>query len=393
MLLNQKEFRNVSIIRLVDLVINEAIKMKASDIHIEPFSNEIRIRFRIDGDLMDIQNLPIEYLSSITTRIKIMGKMDIAEKRVPQDGSMEFYFEDKQIDLRISSLPTVHGEKIVIRILDRDSFILSKEELGLYSKNLESFEKILKQPYGIILVTGPTGSGKTTTLYSILKELNSIEKNIITIEDPVEYKLEGINQVQVNTKAGLTFANGLRSILRQDPDIIMVGEIRDSETAKIAVRSAITGHLVFSTLHTNDTVSSIVRLIDMGVKPYLVSSAIIGIISQRLVKKLCDKCKRPYYATDFEKSFLGSGEDELILYKPGKCASCNNGFKGRIAVYEVLSIEEEIRELINKRASSDEIKKLAIKKGMTTLLYNLKKLALKGEITVDEVLKVGYTLK
>ncbi|MCG4564209.1 GspE/PulE family protein [Anaerosalibacter bizertensis] len=362
MLLNQKEFRNVSIIRLVDLVINEAIKMKASDIHIEPFSNEIRIRFRIDGDLMDIQNLPIEYLSSITTRIKIMGKMDIAEKRVPQDGSMEFYFEDRQIDLRISSLPTVHGEKIVIRILDRDSFILSKEELGLYSKNLESFEKILKQPYGIILVTGPTGSGKTTTLYSILKELNSIEKNIITIEDPVEYKLEGINQVQVNTKAGLTFANGLRSILRQDPDIIMVGEIRDSETAKIAVRSAITGHLVFSTLHTNDTVSSIVRLIDMGVKPYLVSSAIIGIISQRLVKKLCDKCKRPYYATDFEKSFLGSGEDELILYKPGKCASCNNGFKGRIAVYEVLSIEEEIRELINKRASSDEIKKLAIKK-------------------------------
>lgn len=393
MLLNQKEFRNVSIIRLVDLVINEAIKMKASDIHIEPFSNEIRIRFRIDGNLMDIQNLPIEYLSSITTRIKIMGKMDIAEKRVPQDGSMEFYFEDRQIDLRISSLPTVHGEKIVIRILDRDSFIFSKEELGLCSNNLESFEKILKQPYGIILVTGPTGSGKTTTLYSILKELNSIEKNIITIEDPVEYKLEGINQVQVNTKAGLTFANGLRSILRQDPDIIMVGEIRDSETAKIAVRSAITGHLVFSTLHTNDTVSSIVRLIDMGVKPYLVSSAIIGIISQRLVKELCDKCKRPYYATDFEKSFLGSGEDELILYKPGKCASCNNGFKGRIAVYEVLSIEEEIRELINKRASSDEIKKLAIKKGMTTLLYNLKKLALKGEITVDEVLKVGYTLK
>lgn len=393
MLLDQKESRNISTIKLVDLVINEAIKMKASDIHIEPFSNEIRIRLRIDGDLMDIQNLPIEYLSSIITRIKIMGKMDIAEKRVPQDGSMEFYFKDKQIDLRISSLPTVHGEKIVIRILDRDSFILSKEELGLYSKNLESFKNILKQPYGIVLVTGPTGSGKTTTLYSILKELNSIEKNIITIEDPVEYKLEGINQVQVNTKAGLTFANGLRSILRQDPDIIMVGEIRDSETAKIAVRSAITGHLVFSTLHTNDTVSSIVRLIDMGVKPYLVSSAIIGIISQRLVKKLCDKCKRPYYATDFEKSFLGSGEDELILYKPGKCASCNNGFKGRIAVYEVLSIEEEIRELINKRASSDEIKKLSIKKGMTTLLYNLKKLALKGEITVDEVLKVGYTLK
>lgn len=393
MLLNQKEFGNISTIRLVDLIINEAIKMKASDIHIEPFSNEIRIRFRIDGDLMDIEKLPIECLSAITTRIKIIGKMDIAEKRVPQDGSMEFYFEDKQIDLRISSLPTVHGEKIVIRILDRNSFILSKEELGLYSKNLESFEKILKQPYGIVLVTGPAGSGKTTTLYSILKELNSIEKNIITIEDPVEYKLEGINQVQVNTKSGLTFANGLRSILRQDPNIIMVGEIRDSETAKIAIRSAITGHLVLSTLHTNDTVSSIVRLIDMGVKPYLVSCATIGIISQRLVKKLCNKCKRPYCATNLEKNFLGSEEEELILYKPGKCDSCNNGFKGRIAVYEVLSIEEEIREMINKNASSDGIKKLAIKKGMTTLLYNLKKLALKGEITVDEVLKVGYTLK
>lgn len=246
MLFTQTLLENSPTIKLVDSIINKAIEMKVSDIHIEPLSNEIRVRFRLDGDLMDVGGLSIENLSGITTRIKIMSKMDIAEKRLPQDGRVEFYFEDKEIDLRVSSLPTVHGEKIVIRVLDRDSFMFSKEELGLYSKNLESFEKILRQPYGIVLVTGPAGSGKTTTLYSILKDLNGVEKNIITIEDPVEYKIEGINQVQVNNKAGLTFANGLRSILRQDPDIVMVGEIRDSETAEIAIRSAITGHLVLS---------------------------------------------------------------------------------------------------------------------------------------------------
>ena len=322
-----------------------------------------------------------------------MGKMDIAEKRLPQDGRIGFYLEDRTVDLRISSLPTIYGEKVVIRILDKNNFIFSKEELGLYSKNSETFEDILKQPYGIMWVTGPTGSGKTTTLYSILRELNSMEKNIITIEDPVEYKLKGINQVQINNKTGLTFTNGLRSILRRDPDIIMVGEIRDSETAKIAIGSAITGHLVISTLHTNDTASSIIRLVDMKIEPYLISSAIIGVISQRLVKKLCRKCKIPYGASESEKKFLGSKQEELILYKPCGCKSCNNGFKGRVAVHEILPIDEEIRELINKNPSSNDIRNLAIKNGMISLLSNLKQLALKGEIAFDEVLKVGYTLK
>ncbi|MCR2042821.1 GspE/PulE family protein [Anaerosalibacter massiliensis] len=393
MLLKKIDLKNIPVVKLIDLIINKAIDMKASDIHIEPFSNKIRIRYRIDGDLINIGRLPIEKLSSIITRIKIMGKMDIAEKRLPQDGRIEFYLEERTVDLRISSLPTIYGEKVVIRILDKNNFIFSKEELGFYSKNLETFEYILKQPYGIILVTGPTGSGKTTTLYSILRELNSIEKNIITIEDPVEYKLKGINQVQVNNKAGLTFANGLRTILRQDPDIIMVGEIRDSETAKIAIGSAITGHLVISTLHTNDTASSIIRLVDMKIEPYLISSAIIGVISQRLVKKLCRKCKIPYGASESEKKFLGSKQEELILYKPCGCKSCNNGFKGRVAVHEILPIDEEIRELINKNPSSNDIRNLAIKNGMISLLSNLKQLALKGEIAFDEVLKVGYTLK
>lgn len=394
--INEDELADVNsapIVKLVNSIIGQSIKMKSSDIHIEPFADEIRVRFRVDGDLQEIMILPKKSLSAIVTRIKIMGKMDIAEKRVPQDGRIESIVQGKEIDMRISTLPTVYGEKIVIRLLDRSSFLYSKEELGFNDSDLKIVNKILRQPYGIILVTGPTGSGKTTTLYTMLKELNSEEKNIITVEDPVEYKLQGINQVQVNNKAGLTFANGLRSILRQDPDIIMVGEIRDAETAQIAVRAAITGHLVLSTLHTNDTASSIVRLIDMGIEPYLISSAVIGIMSQRLVKKLCNNCKVSYEANNTEKRILGfESEKNFMLYKPKGCNTCNNGYKGRTAIHEVMPIDEEIRELIDGKATTDEIKNIAIKKGMSTLLNKAQHLAMDGVTTVDEVLKVGYTL-
>lgn len=385
---------NAPIVKLVNSIISEAVKMRASDIHIEPFEDDLRVRYRIDGDLQEIMKLSIKSHPPIVTRIKIMGKMDIAEKRIPQDGRVEFIVNEKQIDMRLSTLPTVYGEKVVIRLLDRDSFLFSKEDLGFNKENLKQFNKILRQPYGIILVTGPTGSGKTTTLYAVLKELNTIDKNIITVEDPVEYKLDGINQVQVNNKAGLTFANGLRSILRQDPDIIMVGEIRDSETAEIAVRAAITGHLVLSTLHTNDTASTIARLIDMGIEPYMISSSVVGIISQRLVKKLCDNCKIPYKANDLEKKLLGKEENENItLYKPGLCNKCVNGYKGRTGIQEVMPINEEIRRLISDSATTDEIKNEAVLQGMLTLEENCKDLVLNGTTTIDEMIRVGYTLE
>lgn len=338
-------------------------------------------------------SLPRSNLSAIVTRIKIIGRMNIAEKRVPQDGRIETKINGKEIDMRISSLPTVYGEKIVIRLLDKSNFNFTKEGLGFSKRNLELFDKILSQPYGMILVTGPTGSGKTTTLYTVLKELNVVEKNVITVEDPVEYKLHGINQVIVNPKAGLTFASGLRSILRQDPDIIMIGEIRDSETAEIAVRAAITGHLVLSTLHTNDSPSTIARLIDMGIEPYLVSSAVVGVVSQRLVKVLCDNCKEPYEVDYTEKKMLGLPEHEkIILYKPGKCNACNQGFKGRAAVHELMPVNESIRRLIDKNATTDVIREKAIEEGMTTLFQSALALALKGETTFSEVMRVGFTL-
>lgn len=387
------DINSAPVVKLVNSIISQAIKSRSSDIHFEPFQDEIRVRFRIDGDLQEIMKLPKKSLSAIVTRIKIMGKMDIAEKRLPQDGRVESIFDDREVDMRISTLPTAYGEKVVVRLLDRSNFLYSKKELGFTTEDLLTVEQILKQPYGIILVTGPTGSGKTTTLYTMLRELNSMEKNIITVEDPVEYKLEGINQVQVNNKAGLTFANGLRSILRQDPDIIMVGEIRDAETAGIAVRAAITGHLVLSTLHTNDTSSSIARLMDMGVEPYLISSAVIGILSQRLVKKLCNNCKIPYVASDREKQLLGYHDNkDLILYNAKGCNKCGSGYKGRIGVYELLPIDEEIRKLIDFNVTTDEIKNKAIQQGMTILLDKAANLAIKGIISVDEVLRVGYTL-
>lgn len=387
------EITTAPIVKLINSIIEQAIDMRASDIHIEPFAEKVRVRFRIDGDLHEIMALSKNSFSAIVTRIKIIGGMNIAEKRVPQDGRVEIKINDKEIDMRISTIPTVDGEKVVIRLLDRSNFMFTKDELGFTGESLKTFNKILNQPYGMILLTGPTGSGKTTTLYATLTELNKIDKNIITIEDPVEYKLDGINQIQINPKAGLTFAKGLRSILRQDPDIIMIGEIRDSETAEIAIRAAVTGHLVLSTLHTNDSPSSVARLIDMGVEPYMVSSAVIGIVSQKLVKELCSNCKKPYEASYSEKSLLKlNTKDPIILYKAKGCNKCTNGYKGRRAVCEVMVVNEEIKQLINKGVTTEELRKNAIKAGMINLLEGSIKLVIEGITTVEEVLKTGYTL-
>ena len=387
------EVTTAPIVKLINSIIEQAMRSRASDIHIEPSHNDIRVRFRIDGDLKEVMALPKSNLSAIVTRVKIIGRMDIAEKRIPQDGRVEMKFNDNEIDLRISTLPTVYGEKIVFRILDKSNFNFTKEGLGFSQDNLNKLNKMIAQPYGMLLVTGPTGSGKTTTLYTVLRELNVQTKNVITVEDPVEYKLKGINQVQVNTKAGMTFAAGLRSILRQDPDTIMIGEIRDSETAEIAVRAAITGHLVLSTLHTNDSPSTIARLIDMGLEPYLVSSAVIGIISQRLVKLLCSKCKEKYEASDSEKKILGiDGNKEIKLFKPVGCNACNNGYRGRAAVHEVMLVNENIRRLINKGASTDDIRSRALEDGMSTLLQSAADLALKGDTSFEEIMRAGYTI-
>lgn len=394
--LDEEELSDVNsapVVKLVNSIISQAILMKSSDIHIEPFEHNIRVRIRIDGDLQEIMNFSKRSHMAIVTRIKIMGRMDIAERRIPQDGRIETEIDGRDIDMRISSLPTVYGEKIVIRLLDRDGFNFNKEDLGFSDYDLKIFNRIIKQPYGIVLVTGPTGSGKSTTLYAVLKDINKEEKNIITVEDPVEYKLHGINQVQVNNKAGLTFANGLRSILRQDPDIIMVGEIRDSETAEIAVRASITGHLVLSTLHTNDTSSTIARLIDMGIEPYMVSTSVVGIVSQRLVKRLCNSCKVSYSPNDKERKLLSlNGDESINLYKPVGCNKCIKGYRGRIPVHEVMYIDQNIRRLIDIRATTDEIENEAIKAGMTTLMKSAISIAKSGITSIAEVLRIGYTI-
>ncbi|MEA4849366.1 MAG: GspE/PulE family protein [Clostridiaceae bacterium] len=386
------DVNSAPVVKLVNTIISQAMRNKASDIHIEPYEDTIRVRIRIDGDLQEIMSFSRRSHMAIVTRIKIMGKMDIAERRLPQDGRVEMELEGRDIDMRISSLPTVYGEKIVIRLLDREGFMFSKEDLGFSDHDLKIFNRMIHHPYGIILATGPTGSGKSTTLYTILKDINKERQNIITIEDPVEYKLHGINQVQVNNKAGLTFAKGLRSILRQDPDIIMVGEIRDSETAEIAVRASITGHLVLSTLHTNDTASTVARLIDMGIEPYMVSTSVIGVISQRLVKRLCPSCKTAYQADEKEKRLLKADKDrELTLYRPGNCNKCIKGYRGRIPIHEVMYLDKDIRRLIDKRGSTEDIKGQAIKNGMTTLQDSVTRIALEGITSVEEVLRIGYT--
>lgn len=386
------DIKNAPAVRLVDSIISDAIKLKASDIHIEPFENYIKIRYRIDGTLKEISKYNKDIFNAFITRIKILAELNIAEKRIPQDGRILTVVDNKKVDLRVSTLPTIHGEKIVIRVLDRENFLVGKEKLGMNEDDLEKVERILKNPYGIILVTGPTGSGKSTTLYTLLSELNDNSKNIITVEDPVEYVVDGINQVNVNAKAGLTFASGLRSILRQDPDVVMIGEIRDNETAEIATRASITGHIVLSTIHTNDAPSAIVRLIDMDIQPYLVASAIAGIVSQRLVKKICPKCKESYTATDFEKEILGIHSTEELLISKGKgCGHCNNsGYTGRIGVYEIMEVTRKHREYIMRNASVDEIRDISIENGMKTLKTSCIDLVLKGMTTVEELVKIAF---
>lgn len=387
-----EDVKNAPVVKLIDSIIKNAVKANVSDIHIEPFETYIRIRYRVDGALQEVLKTSKDTMGSLVTRIKILSNLDIAEKRIPQDGRIITKIDEHQVDLRVSSLPTVFGEKIVIRVLKKNDFLISKEELGLTPEDSDKLDRIIKSPYGIILVTGPTGSGKSTTLYTLLSDINSEDKNIVTVEDPVEYSMDGVNQVNVNTKAGMTFASGLRSILRQDPDIIMIGEIRDTETAQIAVRAAITGHLVLSTIHTNDTASTIARLKDMGIEPYLLASSISGIISQRLIRKICPKCKVEYEASDYEKKMLRIDKNEEVkIYKGTGCTYCNNtGYYGRKGIYEIMDITREHRDLIQDEASVDKIKDLNRAMGMKTLKKACEELVLNGETTIDELTKVAF---
>ncbi|SNX55338.1 ATPase, T2SS/T4P/T4SS family [Thermoanaerobacterium sp. RBIITD] len=390
--LSEEEINNAPAVRLVNSIIEQAVKGRASDVHIEPTEKDLRIRYRVDGELHEAMRVIKNTQGPVITRIKIMANMNIAERRIPQDGKIETNIDGRSIDIRVSSLPTIYGEKIVLRILDKSGFIITKDKLGLSEEEMNLFDSLISHPNGIILLTGPTGSGKTTTLYAMLKELNKPDINIITVEDPVEYTLEGINQVQVNEKAGLTFATALRSILRQDPDIIMIGEIRDRETAEIAIRSSITGHLVLSTLHTNDAAGAITRLIDMGIEPYLVSSSIVGVIAQRLARKICNNCKVEYEASNREKAILGIDiHENLKLYRGKGCAVCNKtGYRGRTPIYEIMMMTPKIKELTNEKASSDIITNEAITNGMHVLRESAKRLVLEGITTIDEMLRLTY---
>ena len=375
------------VIKLVNMIIMQAVKDRASDIHVEPEEERLVIRFRIDGILHEMFSPPKHLEPAFMSRIKVLSKMDIAEKRKPQDGRFNMRAMDRDIDFRVSSFPTIYGENIVIRILDRGAILLGLDKIGFSQDIQKEFGKLIKHPHGIILVTGPTGSGKTTTLYSALSTIDSEEKNVITIEDPVEYHLGRIRQSQVNTKAGLTFASGLRSILRQDPDIIMVGEIRDKETAEISVQAALTGHLVFSTLHTNDAAGALSRLIDMGIEPFLISSSTIGILAQRLVRKICDKCKEEYSPSADILDGLGLGQKNTFFKGEGCDACKNTGYRERIGIFELLIVNDEIRKLVVDKASSDIIKKIAIEAGMKTLRDDGLDKVLKGITTPEEVIK------
>ncbi len=379
------------IINIVNLIFTRAIKMRASDIHLNPEEEFLRVRFRVDGVLEEMWNQPKRFQEAIISRIKVMADMDIAERRKPQDGQFKMNVEGKPIDFRVSTLPTVYGENTVIRILDPEAIRTRLGELGMGRKAEEAYRRIVSTPYGIVFVTGPTGSGKTTTLYATLNKLNQVEKNIITIEDPVEYRLEMIRQSHMNPKTGMTFAAGLRSILRQDPDIIMVGEIRDYETASTAVQAALTGHLVLSTLHTNDTAGALTRLVDMGVEPFLVASATSGILAQRLVRKLCEHCKKPYEPDQEMLSDLGlQGVDrDLTFYHPVGCKRCREtGYSGRTGIFEVMELTEELQEMVQKSAGSEEIKRQSVKQGMIPLRHDGLRMVVRGITSVEEVLRV-----
>lgn len=387
-----EEIDNSPIVLLVKQILEGGVRQRASDIHIEALETSVRVRYRIDGALKKVMTYDYSLMSAIVARIKIIGGMDISEKRKPQDGRISIFVDRKEFDIRVSILPTVYGEKVVMRLTSKDGLTKPKSALGLGPEEMKVFDGILSNPHGIILVTGPTGSGKSTTLYTSLSELNTEDVNIITVEDPVEANIDGINQVQVNVKAEMTFAAALRSILRQDPDIIMIGEIRDGETAQIAVQAAITGHLVVSTLHTNSAASTVTRLIDMGIEPYTAGDALVGVIAQRLVRRLCT-CKQPRYAEDHEKSLLGldPNTEDVVIYEPNGCPLCNDtGFSGRIGVYEMMTVTRSLQQVIARNAPANEIEKQALKEGMMTLKLSCAKHVLNGITSLSEMRKIVY---
>ncbi len=386
---SENEVINNPAVRLVDSIIKEAIPYRASDIHIEPFEQKVKVRYRIDGDLTERAEFPIEAYSAISARLKIMSGLNIAERRVPQDGRINMVIGGNEYDFRVSTLPTVFGEKFVIRILDKTSFQFTRADLGFSPDENKLVDKMLARPHGIILLTGPTGCGKSTTLYSFLKEVNHTDVNIVTVEDPVEYSMAGINQTQVNAKANMTFAAALRSILRQDPDIIMIGEIRDEETGEIAVRSAITGHLVFSTLHTNAAPGAIVRLEDMKVKDYLVADALVGVIAQRLVKKICPACRKRGKTNAREMEILGITEP-IVISRPQGCQFCNNtGYKGRIAVHEIMYVNDKMRNAILSEKNIETLRQVASENGMTPLWDSCRDLVIKGSTSIHELMSLN----
>lgn len=382
------------IIKLVNLMLSQAVKARASDIHIEPSQNRLRIRHRVDGILYDMLSPPRHIQATLTSRIKIMAKMNIAEKRLPQDGRMEIRMADKDIDIRVSTLPTAFGERVVLRLLDKTNILLRVSELGMPEHQLEKFDKLIRSPNGIILVTGPTGSGKTTTLYGALSTINTVDINIITIEDPIEYQIQGIGQIQVNPKIDLTFANGLRSIVRQDPDVILIGEIRDVETAQIAIQSALTGHLVFSTLHTNDSSGAPTRLIHMGIEPFLVTSSVIAILAQRLIRVLCDDCKEEYVPSEVSLRDIGITPEMCEgkkIFRGRGCPTClNTGFKGRTGIFELMILDEPLRDIILETADANTLKTEAVKAGMVTLRRDGASKVLDGVTTIEEVFRVTH---
>lgn len=377
------------VVRLVNQMIQQAVHLQVSDIHVDPGEANVAIRYRLDGVLRTERVIPKQMQGFITARLKIMAKLNIAERRLPQDGRLKMQVDYKTVDIRVSSLPTIHGEKIVLRILDLSVGVKAVDQLGFSARNHSVFRSMIEVPYGIVLITGPTGSGKTTTLYSALQHLNKEDTNIVTVEDPVEYQLEGINQVHVNPQIGLSFAAGLRSILRQDPNIIMVGEIRDSETAEIAIRASLTGHLVLSTLHTNDSVSSITRFRDMGIAPYLIASSLVGVVAQRLVRRVCADCKTEYAPSEQEAIFLRShGLHADKLYKGTGCGTCNQtGYRGRVAIHEVLAVDDRIRQLISTDSTLQDLRRAAEDTGLVQLMDDGLDKAIRGITSLQEVLR------
>lgn len=380
------------IIRLVNLMLSQAVKDRASDIHIESTQTRLKIRYRVDGILYDMLSPPKHIQSALTSRIKVMAEMDISEKRLPQDGRIEIRIGNKNIDIRVSTIPTAFGERVVLRLLDKTRVLLKVADLGMPANRLKIFDRLIRSAHGIVLVTGPTGSGKTTTLYAALSTINNTDKNIITIEDPIEYQIDGIGQIQINPKIDLTFATGLRSIVRQDPDVILVGEIRDMETAEIAIQSALTGHLVFSTLHTNDSASAVTRLIDMGIEPFLVTSSVIAILAQRLIRVICDKCREGYTPDDESLQNIGLTSEMLggkKIFRGRGCPEClNTGYKGRTGIFELMIMNEEIQNLILKTSDANAIKQKAVEYGMITLRQDGAQKVLDGITTIEEVFRV-----